>query len=129
MTGFDRLYGGRGRGWGAILLFVEVFIIIGCHGEWLVVVVYDSSVESMRTRRTRVEGSEDKDATSNFTYIIEVEGQDKGKKVVSISEMGGTPGSGPTRPRLVLRFMSKLHARGRCPRCQEEGMTYVKLLA
>ena len=59
----------------------------------VVVVVYDSSTTSSQCGRD-VEGSEDKGATStsNSTYIIEVDGQDKGKKVrylVSISDVGG----------------------------------------
>ena len=74
VTGFDRLCGGRG--WGAILLFEEVFVIVRCHGGWW---WWCSIVVSSQCGRD-VEGSEDKDATSNLSYIVEIEGQDKEKK-------------------------------------------------
>ncbi len=65
VTDFDRLDGGRG--WGATLLVVEGFVIVGCHGGWWYMIVASQCGR-------HVEGREEKEAISNLSYIVEVEG-------------------------------------------------------
>jgi hypothetical protein len=80
VTGCDHRLG-EGSGWGAILLVVEYFVIVGCHGGW-----WWYTVVSSQCGRD-VEGREDKEAISNPSFIIEVEGQWKIRKKIGRSAM------------------------------------------